>query len=66
MVDYSLKACKIQSEYDQLDDTVDKKLWLKEQIDQLEKEFRHDLKLFQLNFRVVFMELMNLLDKGDK
>ena len=66
MTEYSLKACRIQSEYEQLDDMVDKKLWLKEQIDQLEKEYRHELKLFQSNFRVVFKELMDLLAKGDK
>ena len=66
MTDYSLKVCRIQSEYEQLDDMVDKKLWLKEQMNQLEKEYKHDLKLFQLNFRVVFKELMNLLNKEDK
>ena len=66
MTDYALKACRIQIEYEQLDDIVNKKLWLKEQINQLEKEYKHDLKLFQSNFSVVYKELMNLLNKGDK
>ena len=66
MTDYGLKMCRIQSEYASLDDVTDKKLWLKEQIVQLEKEYEHDLKLFKLEFSFVYKELMNLLNKEDK
>lgn len=66
MGNYSLKMCRIESEYAALDDTIDKKLWLKEQIDQLVKEYEHDLKLFKSEFSFVYKGLMNLLDKEER
>ena len=66
MGDYGLRMCRIQSEYAQLDDTVDKKLWLKEQLNQLEKIYHNDIKLLWLEFSFAYKGLMNLLDKGDK
>lgn len=62
-MEYALKMCRIETEFDNLDANIDKKVWLQEQIDQLEKEYLLDIKSIKQEFSFVYKQLMNLLNK---
>lgn len=65
-MDYGLWLCRIQTEFNELDDRVNKEDWLIDRINEITKIYLNDLKNTKHSYDCVCDQLTKLINKGEK